>query len=35
MFDLCGVPYDALRDLRNLDMANNRKIIDDEENPSR
>jgi hypothetical protein len=29
------VPYDALHDLRNLDMANNRRIIEDEENPNR
>jgi hypothetical protein len=26
----CGVPYDALHDLRNLDMANIRRIIENE-----
>jgi hypothetical protein len=35
MFDLWGVPYDALHDLKNLDMANNRRIIEVEENLSR
>jgi hypothetical protein len=35
MFDLWGVPYDALHDLRNLNMANNKRIIKDEKNQSR